>query len=142
MRHQTAETPQYDPHCDTRPSQAQQRKLDREMISICGHLWPEHDGAAHRPTFSHFLLEARVCRQCFPQLPVQLKAHRMHLCHSFAGNNLSGWPCLVDPATLNESGSKRTTLDHSVEHKMPGLRRKGPGMPCMNTWRSGTSFLN
>lgn len=43
-------------------------------------------------------------------------------------------------AMLNEFGSKITAPDHSTEHKMPHLGRKGRGMICANTWRSGSSL--
>lgn len=40
---------------------------------------------------------------------------------------------------LNESGSKLTAPDRSVEHTVTCLRRKGGGMIYRNTWRSGSS---
>jgi len=81
-----------------------------------------------------------VCWEFLPQLPVQLKACKTHVCNASAGNNLSGWPCLADPATLNDFDSKLTAPGHSVEHKMPSLERKGRGTVCVNTWRAGSSL--
>ena len=108
-----------------------------------GHLWPEHEegqaGAAGRRISPHFLLESYMCWEFLPQLPVQLKACKTHVCNASAGNNLSGWPCLADPATLNDFDSKLTAPGHSVEHKMPSLERKGRGTDCVNTWRAGSS---
>lgn len=81
-----------------------------------------------------------MCWEFLAQLPVQLQAHKMHVYNSFAGSHLSG---VAMPGghrrALNDFDSRLTAPGRSVECKMPSLGRKGRGMICVNTWRSGSS---
>lgn len=43
---------------------------------------------------------------------------------------------------LNEFGSKLTAPDHSVEHKMTCLERKGRGLICVNAWSPAALYTS
>lgn len=91
----------------------------------CGREGGQAGWGSVKTDFPLFPFRGRHVLEIPPPTATQLYPHRMHSCNAFAGNHLSGWPRLVDIAMLNESGSKLTAPDHSVEHKMACLGRTG-----------------